>query len=66
MARKDPAIEAAAKEREAEMTPNPVITNGTTEVPLEQRERERFEEMERQKEEDIARLEKEGDGKPKV
>lgn len=65
MVRKDPAIEAAAKEREAEMTPNPVV-HGTTEIPVQQLERERYEEMERQKEEDIKRFEKESDGKPKA
>lgn len=48
---------------------NTVPTEGTTEVPLNEAtddRRARFEEMEKQKEKDIAKLEKESDGKPKL
>jgi len=48
------------------MKPNPVVTNGTTEVPVHELERDRYEAQERQKEEEIARLQKESDGKPKA
>ena len=54
--------------------PDPVKTEGTTEVPVLDNEvtgqtddrQARYEEMEKQKEKDIAKLEKESDGKPKV
>lgn len=53
---------------------NPVVTEGTTEVPASGYQfadpndpmRARYVEMERQKDEDIAKLVKMGDGKPKV
>jgi len=48
---------------------NQVPTEGTTEVPVystsDDRD-ERYAEMEKQKEKDIKKLEKESDGKPKV
>lgn len=54
--------------------PDPVKTEGTTEVPVLENEitgqtddrQARYEEMEKKKEKDIAKLEKESDGKPKV
>lgn len=49
--------------------PDPVKTEGTTEVPVystsDDRD-ERFAEMEKQKEKDIRKLEKESDGRPKI
>ncbi len=48
---------------------DPVKTEGTTEVPVystsDDRD-ERYAEMEKQKEKDIRKLEKESDGKPKI
>ena len=48
---------------------DPVKTEGTTEVPVystsDDRD-ERYAEMEKQKEKDIKKLEKESDGKPKI
>jgi len=48
---------------------NPVPTEGTTEVPVystsDDRD-ERYAEMEKQKEKDIKKLEKESDGKAKI
>lgn len=48
---------------------NPVATEGTTEVPVystsDDRD-ERYAEMEKQKEKDVRKLEKESDGEPKV
>lgn len=78
----DPAIEAAAKQREEEMTPTPVVhenfndmqrrnpveTDGTTEVPNTPNDpmRDRYDALERQKDVDNKRYLKEHDGKPKV
>lgn len=53
---------------------NPVETKGTTEVPVldpvasqpNDAMQQRYEDLERQKEKDIKKLEKESDGKPKV
>lgn len=48
---------------------DPVKTEGTTEVPVYQTSDDRqarYDEMEKQKEKDIRKLEKESDGKPKV
>lgn len=49
--------------------PDPVKTEGTTEVPVystsDDRD-ERYAEMEKQKEKDIRKLEKESDGRPKI
>lgn len=55
-------------------SPDPVKTEGTTEIPVldpvagmpEDPMRQRFEESEKQKEKDIKKLEKESDGEPKV
>lgn len=49
--------------------PDPVKTEGTTEVPVystSDDRQARYEEMEKQKEKDIKKLEKESDGEPKV
>lgn len=77
----------AAKEREAEMQPTPVVresfdsmqrrvdpvkTEGTTEVPANgvtapvDAMQQRFQAAEEQKEKDIATLNEQSDGKPKV
>lgn len=80
----DDAIAEAAKQREAEMKPTPVVTQsfdamqndpvktqGTTEAgeyssDVDRVNRERYEAMERQKEEDIKKLKKDSDNKPKI
>lgn len=77
-------IKEAAKQREAEMKPTPVVTQsfdamqndpvktqGTTEAgeytsDVDRVNRERYEAMERQKEEDIKKLKKDSDNKPKI
>lgn len=53
----------------APQKPDPVKTEGTTEVPVYQTSDDRqarYDEMEKQKEKDIRKLKKESDGKPKV
>lgn len=78
----DPAIEAAAKQREEEMTPTPVVhesfeamqerteadRKGTNEDPSITNDptRARFEAMERQKDADNKRYLKDHDGRAKV
>lgn len=75
------AIKQAAKEREAEMQPTPVVNTAfdamqedarkgkTSEDPVSQQERiyrDRADALEKKKDEDIKQAKKDSDGKPKA